>query len=98
MFTDIGKTADEVAATLRACGIKGMPNTVLAFNPIVKYAVTQITADALIVDVTKGNALTITYRDWRSEAVPLPPPVMDFLDRFNRGEYPDLIAKPRGAN
>jgi hypothetical protein len=91
MFDEIGSTVDEVAATLRRHGIKGMPNTVGALNPVVKYAASKLTFDAIMIEVIKGNVLTITYRDWRIEDFPMPHPVIDFLIIFNAGQYPDLI-------
>jgi hypothetical protein len=91
MFDTIGSTADEVAAALRAGGFKGLPNTVGILNPLVKYAVTQVKEDAMMVDVIKAHALTITRRDWTRKEIPLPRAVQDFLARFNRGEYPDLV-------
>ena len=90
MFDGIGSTADEVADTLRKLHIRGVPNTVASLNPLVKYVSTAILVDAMMVDVSKG-LLTLTFRDYRTDVIQLPPVVVDFLLRFNRGDYPDLI-------
>ena len=91
MFDSIGSTADEIAATLKASGIKGVPNTVAALNPIVRYVLMHVKVDAMIVDVIRGTHLTMTFRDWQKTDIPLPDAVRDFLARFNRGEYPELL-------
>ena len=91
MFDSLGSTHDEIARNLRALAILGTPNTVRVLNPIVKYVMMNFKKDALMLDVIKGDRLTITYADWKKEEVPFPPAVIEFLQRFNRREYPDLI-------
>jgi hypothetical protein len=92
MLNALGKNADEVAATLRAQGVQGTPNTVRFMNPIVRYAVGRVggSPSAVLIDDT----LTLTFPDGTVEHRPLPQAVRDFLDAFNLGAYPDLILPP----
>ena len=85
----LGNTADEVAAALRAKGVRGTPNTIRHLNPIVRYIQTEIAArcDVRVVD----KKLTIQFPDGRHQEVPIPQPITDFLDAFNQGQYPDLL-------
>lgn len=96
MLESLGPSADTVAAVLEASGIRGMPNTVGSLNPLVKYAATQLQMDAMFVDMLKGTHLTVTFRDWRQEYIDVPAAVREFLMRFNRGEYPQLLMMPTG--
>jgi hypothetical protein len=91
MFDGLGSTTDEVVSTLRTNGIKGMPNTVSSFNPIIRFISKRLRVDAIMADIIKRDRVTITYADWHREEIPLPPFIVEFLARFDRGEYPDLI-------
>ncbi len=95
MLDALGKTADEVAVSLRAAGIQGVPNTVRFLNPVVRYAVAQ--AGDGPSGVLLDDTLTLTFPDGREQRHRVPPPVRDFLDAFNRGTYPDLILPPGAA-
>jgi hypothetical protein len=92
LLAALGNTADEVASALRAKRIQGTPNTVRQLNPIVRYVQSQLpdvqTAN-LIADL-----LTIQFSDGRQQQQITPPAVHDFLDAFNRGQYPDLHLGP----
>lgn len=90
MFGQLGDTADEVAATLKASGVRGVRFTVRFLNPIVRYFQMQLGDHLLQIDVTNGDMLCIVRPDGSKEEWPLPPAVKDFLDAFNRGEYPEL--------
>jgi hypothetical protein len=92
MLDALGKNADEVAAALRAQGVQGVPNAVRFLNPIVRYA--QGRAGGNPTGVLIDDTLTLTFPDGRVENKPIPQPVRDFLDAFNRGGYPDLILPP----
>lgn len=84
----MGTTAEEVAATLRANGIQGVRNTVRVLNPIVRYLQDTLRIDSLDADLMTGNYVRINGTG--VPQVPLPQPVLDFLDAFSRGAYPDL--------
>src|SRR5688500_10537527 len=87
----LGSTPDEVAQTFRLQSIKGVPYAVRLLNPVVQIVLRQLNIGALMVDVIKGDHLTITLSDWRQESTPLPSAVAEFQRRFNRKEYLDLI-------
>jgi hypothetical protein len=89
MFQQLGDTPEQVASALKNKGIQGVRNTVRMLNPIVRYAQTQV-AESLDMDVIKGDMLRMTFHDGRMEEIPIPPAVIEFLDAFNRGAYPDL--------
>ena len=91
MFDSLGSTSAEIARNLSALGILGTPNAVRVLNPVVKYVMMNFKKDVLMMDVIKGDRLTITYANWKKEEVPFPPAVIEFLQRFNGHEYPDLI-------
>jgi hypothetical protein len=86
----LGQTADEVATALQAKGIKGIRNAARYLNPIVRYAQSQVKIDALGLDVMKGDTLRFYFHQKKKEKVPLPQAVMQFLNAFNQGKYPEL--------
>ncbi len=92
MLEQMGSSADEVAATLRATGVQGVRNTVRVLNPIVRYAQNVLRLDNLDADVMTGK--TFRIHSVRKHEVALPRAVIDFLDAFNRGAYPDLELPP----
>jgi hypothetical protein len=94
MLDALGNTADEVASALRAKGVQGVPNTVRYLNPIVRYVKGQL-GDAQTVYVI-GDLLTIHFLDGHQQQKTIPPAVRDFLDAFNRGQYPDLYLPASG--
>ena len=89
LLQSLGNTADEVAAALRAKGVRGAPNTIRHLNPIVRCVQAEIEArcDIGVVD----TKLTLRFPDGRHEEVTIPQPVKQFLDAFNQGQYPDLV-------
>jgi len=89
LLQSLGKTADEVAAALRAKGVRGSPNTIRHLNPIARYVQTELASpgDVRVVD----RKLTICFPDGRDQDVAIPQPVTDFLEAFNQGQYPDLL-------
>ena len=84
----MGSSAEEVAATLRATGVQGARNTVRGLNPIVRYVQNTLRLDNFDADVMTG--VTFRVRGIDGVEVPLPKAVVDFVDGFNRGAYPDL--------
>jgi hypothetical protein len=93
MLSQLGQTAQEVAATLRSQQIQGVRNTVRFLNPVVRYVQGQLPG-ARDVDVITGDTVRIGFDDGTKEELALPQAVKDFLDAFNRGEFPDLEAPP----
>lgn len=89
MLEELGSTADEVAATLRAKGIKGVRNTVRFLNPVVRYAYTR-QAEVYGIDLIQGDQLRIVFANGQVQEVAVPEAVQRFLDNFHRGQYPDL--------
>jgi hypothetical protein len=89
ILAEMGHTADEVAATLRAAGIKGVRNTVRFLNPIVKYSQQHILVDNYALDVMQPGILRMKLQT-ATHDLPLPKAVIDFLAAFDTGAYPDL--------
>jgi hypothetical protein len=89
MLDDLGKTPDAIAASLRQRGIKGIRNTVRFLNPIVRYAY-SVAPGAYGIDLIQGDHLRIEFAGGERIEVPVPQAVLDFLDLFHRGKYPDL--------
>jgi hypothetical protein len=91
----LGNSADAVATTLQAHGIKGLRNAARHLNPIVRYVQSQLRLDDYALDVTHGDGMAVyTIRlvlpTGKEEENVLPSPAKEFLDAFNRGSYPDL--------
>jgi hypothetical protein len=93
MLEILGRTPEEVAEALRARGVKGVRNTVRMLNPIVRYAHTCVT-DVYGIDIIQGDRLRIVFADGRVSEVAVPRPVLEFLARFHRGQYPDMEMPP----
>jgi hypothetical protein len=89
MLEELGATPDAVAATLRSLGIKGIRNTARFLNPIVRYLTPRV-PDTSSVDLTLGDRLRIVFADGRVDEVAVPDAVLQFLDNFHRGQYPEL--------
>lgn len=90
MLDDLGATPDEVAMNLRTKGIRGYRFTVRFLNPIVRYAQLRMSDYTMHVDVLTGTTLRIISENGSQEEIALSPPIMEFLEAFNRGKYPDL--------
>ena len=90
ILKELGNTADDVATALHTQGIKGVRNAARYLNPLVRYVQGQLKVDALGMDVMKGDTLRLVFQPKKKEEVSLPPAVMQFLEAFNRGEYPHL--------
>jgi hypothetical protein len=89
VLEQMGTTADEVAASLRAKGVQGVRNAVRVLNPIVRHIQIALRIDNLDADVMTGTTLRI-QGGIKKQEVKLPQAVKDFMDAFNRGAYPDL--------
>lgn len=89
MLDELGRTPDEVADALRAHGIRGVRNTVRILNPIVRYAIAQLPGIRSI-DLILIDHLRIVFASGVVSEVAVPAAVLEFLDLFHRGAYPDL--------
>jgi hypothetical protein len=90
VLAGLGRTAADVAAGLEAGGVRGVRNTAWSLNPVVRYLQSRIAAATRSIDVTRTDSVRLVYPDGSEEFVPLPQPVRDFLDGFDRGDYPHL--------
>jgi hypothetical protein len=90
ILREMGKTADDVALTLRTVGIQGVRNTVRFLNPIVRYCQVHVRLDHYALDIMQPGIMRILLPDNMNEQFSLPLPVQEFLDSFNAGSYPDL--------
>jgi len=89
MFDELGQTADQVAKSLRARGIRGVRRAARILNPIVRYAC-RFMPDAIELQVVRGRKLRIVSPGGTIDLILLPAPVIDFLKEFNRGRFLDL--------
>jgi hypothetical protein len=64
-------------------------NTARFLNPIVRYA-HSVTADVYGIDLTLSDRLRIVFASGEVSEVPVPAAVLEFLDLFHRGRYPEL--------
>jgi hypothetical protein len=62
----------EEATPLKAKGIQGVRNAARFLNPVVRYAQGRVKVDALGLDVTKGDTLSLIFHDGRKEEAALP--------------------------
>ncbi len=91
----MGGTADDVAAAVRAKGVLGVRNTVRMLNPVVRYVQNTLRNDNLDLDMMTGKTIRLNSGSVvRMQEVPLPEPVRQFMEAFNRGAYPDLELPP----
>src|SRR5262245_28286119 len=71
MLDELGTMPDEVTASLRAQGIKGVRNTVRILNPVVRYFTTQ-TPGVRVVDLILVDRLRIVFASGELTEVPVP--------------------------
>jgi hypothetical protein len=90
ILAGMGDSADAVAATLRATSIKGVRNSARFLNPIVRYCQSLLRLDDYALDLILRRALRMILPDGRKAEVQLPQPVVEFLDGFHAGKFPDL--------
>jgi hypothetical protein len=92
----LGRDPDEVASTLEAAGVQGVPrsNTSCA---VAVYASAVMKADPRIRSVAVGPCtlvLTLVKEDGRPGGkltVQLPKPVRAFVDGFDAARYPEML-------
>lgn len=91
ILADLGATADDVAASLGARGVKGVRNAARQLNIVVRYVQSQLKEDVASVDLTQGSVLRVVMGSGRpTEFAAVPPSVAEFLNLFNDGGYPHL--------
>jgi hypothetical protein len=96
LLNSLGSTDVDIAATLASAGVKGDPgsstdgamarylNAVVAFDPRV----------AAISVMSSRIAVTCGHCWLRVVIIPTPSSMSSFLVRFDRGDFPDLLASP----
>ncbi len=102
LLRGLGATAEEVAATLHAVGVKGSRTDAhdcpgagyIAMKareilPATDLATVTLTADKAVIGITRTG--TSYYREVRART---PEALEDFLDGFDSGDYDDLAAEP----
>ena len=97
ILADLGTTADDVAAGLKAHSIRGVRNTARFLNPVVRYVHAQLHMDEYRLDLTQPNTLRLMLADGAQIKTPLPLPVRQFLEAFHRGAYPELELPPEAT-
>jgi hypothetical protein len=90
LLAQLGSTADEVAATFKAHGILGVRNTARFLNPLNRYLLKQISQAGLNLDVMQMDRVRLVFENGQTEEAILPEPVLQFLEAFNQGAYPEL--------
>lgn len=94
----LGNTADEVAASLRQQGVKGLKESKCKcpiINAIYK-ACPDYWPGLMIINGRKYEGHWWYYATLDDDQIidpQLPQPVMDFIGEFNQGKYSDLEAK-----
>lgn len=102
LLAGLGSTADEVAATLRAAGIKGfrthchdcpgaryIASKARELIPATDQVTVTLTADETVIAITRPG--TDHYQEVKTST---PAALEDFLDGFDAGEYDDLAETP----
>lgn len=100
-LADLGSTPDVVAFTLEQAGITGTPRNG-ANCPVTRWVQHRVPEVAhLFRCVSEGHWLWITTAflegalpDGQRIEIPIPIPVGDFIDAFDRGGFPWLVEKP----
>jgi hypothetical protein len=90
LLDSLGQTADEIAEQLNTCKIQGARNATRFLNPVVRYVQVSIKSEAIDMDVIPRDTLRICFAKNTYLHVALPPPVIDFINRFNAGHYPEM--------
>lgn len=87
VLDELPDTADEIAATFKELGIKGTRGSMTC--PLAAFIDGQVV-------MPKGAVLTVHKEELFIDAFPfwvavdLPPGVAEFINRFDRGQYPAL--------
>lgn len=96
LLAGLGQDPDEVATSLEAAGVHGVPRS-NSSCAIAVYASAVMRADPRITSVAVGPCtlvLTLVKDDGRPGGrltVQLPKPVRDFVDGFDAARYPQVL-------
>ena len=96
LLEGLGHDPDEVAGTLEAAGVHGVPRS-NSSCAIALYTAAVMRADPRITSVSVGPCtllLTLVHPDGRPGGrlvVQLPKPVRGFVDGFDAGRYPRVL-------
>jgi hypothetical protein len=90
LLEQLGSTADEVAATFKAQGILGVRNTARFLNPLNRYLQTHIGHSGVSLDVMQIDRVRLVFGNGHTQEAIIPEPVLQFLEAFNKGAYPEL--------
>ena len=63
-----------------------------------RYCKSRLTTAGLTLDVIQPGVLRIHFPDSQAEEFPLPAPVQQFLEMFDRGDFPDLELSPKNLS
>jgi hypothetical protein len=86
----LGNSADDVANVLKAQRIKGLRNTTRFMNPICRYIEESLSLGPLSVDLPRKDMVQLALSDGTKLQAPLRPSIIQFLEAFNRGAYPEI--------
>jgi hypothetical protein len=89
LLESLGGTPEEVAATLRAAGVRGLRDSTGFLNPVVRHLNRSLSIGGRL-EVGAGGEVLRLQRGGKVSEARLPLAVQVFLDRFHRGLYPDL--------
>ena len=96
----LGDTPDEIAESLRAAGIKGVPGDGYCCPIVVGIYENMNTWPGLLFNVVNGKPKEgeepnfrggLTFNDSQIMDPPSTPAAVEFATRFDWGEYPDLV-------
>lgn len=96
LLAGLGRDPDEVAGTLEAAGVHGVPRS-NSSCAVALYAAAVMRADPRITSVSVGPCtllLTLVHPDGRPGGrlvVQLPKPVRGFVDGFDAGRFPKVL-------
>lgn len=93
LFGDLGETAFQVAASLSALGVKGVPVSSCEC-PVSRY-LTEVKGFA-VAEVYAGYAWVLPDSPGSWVYVPTSRGVREFVGEFDCGWYPELIQDARG--
>ena len=99
LLVGLGTTADEVASTLDAAGVRGTPRSNRSC-PIALYLSAVMCADPRVRSVTVGHCsmvIALVAPDLRPAGrllVQLPKPVRHFVSAFDALRYPENVRAP----
>ena len=88
----LGKSPDDIAASLRAMGVRGKNTQLQLYAGIRCPLEAYLDAEGFDVWHVGSNVLYTRPNTKNGEAAALPPACVEFVKRFDRGQYPDLCS------